>query len=362
MGGRAAEADDPIRRHSRTMVAAAGARMTVVQLAGCGRRSVGDVDGYGPGGCAAGRSHLGADGSPEGWQAARDPVSTRPTCLAGLPAPARPRRGSSGGGRSSAGSCRAARRSRRRRPRRRRAAARMRQTRRRTGSARAVNPASCAAGLASWRRAAQRRARTGSTPRRRPRSGTLPGHPTSPIDICECIDMHHTYRQSLMLAGGSRVPCPARPQRRRPRRGHRPSTRSCSPPNRPRSGPATPTSPSTTRRSSWCSSRTVSRRLGLAQPSGRRGRHDRRGGRGRSAAGGRRAGHRPSRTTPTCCYAVQDKVWVDGPDGEPWEVYTVLADADTPGTCGGLLARSRRGSPLRCRPSHRRGPPAPRCC
>ena len=29
----------------------------------------------------------------------------------------------------------------------------------------------------------------------------------------------------------------------------------------------------------------------------------------------------------TCCYAVQDKVWVEGPDGEPWEVYTVLADA-----------------------------------
>ena len=28
----------------------------------------------------------------------------------------------------------------------------------------------------------------------------------------------------------------------------------------------------------------------------------------------------------SCCFAVQDKVWVDGPDGEPWEVYTVLAD------------------------------------
>src|SRR5262249_36008245 len=29
----------------------------------------------------------------------------------------------------------------------------------------------------------------------------------------------------------------------------------------------------------------------------------------------------------TCCYAVQDKAWVDDPDGAPWEVYTVLADA-----------------------------------
>ena len=30
-----------------------------------------------------------------------------------------------------------------------------------------------------------------------------------------------------------------------------------------------------------------------------------------------------------CCYALQDKVWVDDPDGAPWEIYTVLADADT---------------------------------
>ena len=29
----------------------------------------------------------------------------------------------------------------------------------------------------------------------------------------------------------------------------------------------------------------------------------------------------------TCCYAVQDKVWVNDPDGAAWEVYTVLADA-----------------------------------
>ncbi|MGN6474859.1 MAG: ArsI/CadI family heavy metal resistance metalloenzyme [Mycobacteriales bacterium] len=28
----------------------------------------------------------------------------------------------------------------------------------------------------------------------------------------------------------------------------------------------------------------------------------------------------------TCCYAVQDKVWVTGPGDEPWEVYTVKAD------------------------------------
>jgi catechol 2,3-dioxygenase-like lactoylglutathione lyase family enzyme len=30
----------------------------------------------------------------------------------------------------------------------------------------------------------------------------------------------------------------------------------------------------------------------------------------------------------TCCFAKQDKVWVDGPDGA-WEIYTVLADSET---------------------------------
>jgi hypothetical protein len=45
----------------------------------------------------------------------------------------------------------------------------------------------------------------------------------------------------------------------------------------------------------------------------------------------------------TCCYAKQDKFWVQGtPDGEQWEVYTVLADSmtfnatgeDQPCACG----------------------------
>jgi catechol 2,3-dioxygenase-like lactoylglutathione lyase family enzyme len=31
----------------------------------------------------------------------------------------------------------------------------------------------------------------------------------------------------------------------------------------------------------------------------------------------------------SCCYALQDKVWVHGPGSEPWEVYVVKADADT---------------------------------
>jgi catechol 2,3-dioxygenase-like lactoylglutathione lyase family enzyme len=48
----------------------------------------------------------------------------------------------------------------------------------------------------------------------------------------------------------------------------------------------------------------------------------------------------------TCCYAKQDKFWVQGtPNGEEWEVYTVLGDSETfagtnasqpnqPGCCG----------------------------
>jgi len=30
----------------------------------------------------------------------------------------------------------------------------------------------------------------------------------------------------------------------------------------------------------------------------------------------------------TCCFAKQDKIWVDGPDGS-WEIYTVLEDTET---------------------------------
>jgi catechol 2,3-dioxygenase-like lactoylglutathione lyase family enzyme len=43
-----------------------------------------------------------------------------------------------------------------------------------------------------------------------------------------------------------------------------------------------------------------------------------------------------------CCYALQDKVWVNDPDGAPWEWYTVLADsqvksppADSASSCCG---------------------------
>ena len=44
----------------------------------------------------------------------------------------------------------------------------------------------------------------------------------------------------------------------------------------------------------------------------------------------------------TCCYALQDKFWVDDtPDGERWEIYTVLADSAT-------FAATDTGTPAGC--------------
>jgi hypothetical protein len=65
----------------------------------------------------------------------------------------------------------------------------------------------------------------------------------------------------------------------------------------------------------------------------------------------------------TCCYAVQDKVWVDDPDGAPWEIYTVLGDSETPNgelrsvdTCGaGACATTEQ-------PADQPGETVARCC
>ncbi|MFI1972553.1 glyoxalase/bleomycin resistance/dioxygenase family protein [Streptomyces cinnamoneus] len=38
----------------------------------------------------------------------------------------------------------------------------------------------------------------------------------------------------------------------------------------------------------------------------------------------------------SCCYALQDKVWVHGPGREPWEVYVVKADAGRLGESSAL--------------------------
>ncbi len=44
----------------------------------------------------------------------------------------------------------------------------------------------------------------------------------------------------------------------------------------------------------------------------------------------------------TCCYALQDKVWVTDPDGAGWEIYAVLADSATFG------ASQKTASPVCC--------------
>ena len=56
----------------------------------------------------------------------------------------------------------------------------------------------------------------------------------------------------------------------------------------------------------------------------------------------------------TCCYAVQDKVWVDGPDGSRWETYVVLSDASG--------AESLAGDEACCAPSSSTAPETAACC
>ncbi|HEY5303932.1 MAG TPA: ArsI/CadI family heavy metal resistance metalloenzyme [Acidimicrobiales bacterium] len=55
-----------------------------------------------------------------------------------------------------------------------------------------------------------------------------------------------------------------------------------------------------------------------------------------------------------CCHALQDKVWVDGPDDSRWEVYTVLADASEP--------PSVAGDGLCCTPSNSTTSETTSCC
>ena len=49
----------------------------------------------------------------------------------------------------------------------------------------------------------------------------------------------------------------------------------------------------------------------------------------------------------TCCFATQDKVWVTGPGGEKWEIYTVLADSETFGSSPRLTAVRNHAGPQR---------------
>lgn len=57
-----------------------------------------------------------------------------------------------------------------------------------------------------------------------------------------------------------------------------------------------------------------------------------------------------SEARTTCCFAVQDKVWVDDPDGAPWEVYTVLADAPESAATARAAEPGGPGSACDCGP------------
>lgn len=43
----------------------------------------------------------------------------------------------------------------------------------------------------------------------------------------------------------------------------------------------------------------------------------------------------PTEDHGVCCFALQEKVWVDGPDDRAWEIYAVVADADSMRSCCG---------------------------
>jgi catechol 2,3-dioxygenase-like lactoylglutathione lyase family enzyme len=58
----------------------------------------------------------------------------------------------------------------------------------------------------------------------------------------------------------------------------------------------------------------------------------------------------------TCCYAAQDKVWVEGPGSERWEVYTVLSDSDT------FFGAAESAEEAGCCGTAAAGQPAAACC
>lgn len=68
----------------------------------------------------------------------------------------------------------------------------------------------------------------------------------------------------------------------------------------------------------------------------------------------------------TCCFAVQDKVWVSSPGGVPWEFYTVLGDADSmgdgPSIGGSDVTACCAGVPNGAAAHSGSSPVSPTCC
>lgn len=61
----------------------------------------------------------------------------------------------------------------------------------------------------------------------------------------------------------------------------------------------------------------------------------------------------------TCCWATQDKAWTTDPDGLPWEIYTVIADADEFGRSSGADGSSDE---VCCAPTTDTAESAGTCC
>ncbi|HJW32667.1 MAG TPA: ArsI/CadI family heavy metal resistance metalloenzyme [Holophagaceae bacterium] len=53
-------------------------------------------------------------------------------------------------------------------------------------------------------------------------------------------------------------------------------------------------------------------------------------------------------TGTTCCFAKQDKVWAVDPDGNRWEIFTVLADAEVMKEVGGACCTTPAEVPSSC--------------
>lgn len=53
-------------------------------------------------------------------------------------------------------------------------------------------------------------------------------------------------------------------------------------------------------------------------------------------------------TGTACCYAKQDKVWAVDPDGNRWEVFTVLTDAEVMKEAGSTCCTSAADVPATC--------------
>lgn len=73
----------------------------------------------------------------------------------------------------------------------------------------------------------------------------------------------------------------------------------------------------------------------------------------------------PTRTeeNTACCYAVQDKVWIEDPDGNSWEVFVVKADSplmsEEASSCCAPMAEPKK---LATAPSSCCGPSSKKAC